>query len=1037
MLVSLMMVLAMLACNAFGLDPQKNLTQYGHRAWQTENGLPQNTVHSVVQTRDGYIWLATEGGLVRFDGVQFAVYDRQAPAHLRSSTINCLFESPTESDRDPLRDLTDLSSDLWIGTEDGLVKRRGEVFTSFSVADGLPSNTIWSIFQDRARRLWVVTPEGLAQYENGRFQTFTIADGIATPASVAEGIDGSFWIGTRRGLQHFNTQGGGRVESNSLLGGFDIRAVAATRDGRVWAGTQSGLYYIDAGKGAAPILLQGLPSNEITSLTNARDGSLWVGTTKGAAAIQGRNIVAAYSAREGLTGDNVESFYQDREGAMWIATNRGVARVFQGHLDAFGAGVSLTGNVVLSVFEDHEGSLWLGTEAAGLDMVHDQKFTTYTTADGLPDDLTRAVIQDKSDGSMWVGTNGGGLGHFDHGKLSKLTTSSGLSSDIVLALGNDASGDLWAGTPDGLNRIHQGNIKVLTSADGLVDDFVRSLYAASDGTLWIGTRRGLSHLENGRFTSYSRMEGLGSDLVGAIVEDPDHSLWIATLDGLTHMDHRKFTTLTMRDGLTSNVITALYADQKGSLWIGTNQGGLNRLHDGRITAYPPETTLLPDSIYAILEDAIGNLWLASRTGIYRVAKEQLNAFADGKSASIAATEYGTADGMRIAEASSGGHPAAWKRTDGTMWFATLKGVAAVDPEHLRTNIVPPPVAIDEVLIDDQPVSTAAPLTLTPGKSRFEFHYTGLSFIAPQKVRFRYKLVGFDRDWIDAGSRRTAYYTNLSPGQYDFRVLACNNDGVWNETGAAIHFRLKPHFYQTYWFYLLLAAALALVAYCIDRWRLRQVELRFGAVLSERGRIAREIHDTLAQSLVGISVQLELVNRLLASSVDSARAQLDQARGLVRESLTEARSSIWDLRSQAAETEDFASRLTRMAAAASESSQNKIKIKAKVSGTYRPLSPKVEAELLRIAQEAVTNAVRHAKPTRVGIDLRFESRELRMTIQDDGCGFDGQPHPQSAGPEGHFGLTGMKERAEDIGAALAIESAPGKGTQVSVSLPLES
>ena len=321
--------------------------------------------------------------------------------------------------------------------------------------------------------------------------------------------------------------------------------------------------------------------------------------------------------------------------------------------------------------------------------------------------------------------------------------------------------------------------------------------------------------------------------------------------------------------------------------------------------------------------------------------------------------------------------------------------------------------------------------------RFEFRYAGMSFIAPQKVRFRYRLEGFDRDWVDAGTRRAAYYTNLPPGKYRFRVLACNNDGVWNETGASLDFRLKPHFYQTIWFYVALILGLALLTYAIYRWRLRQVELRYDAVLSERGRIAREIHDTLAQGLVGISVQLELVNRLLASSVESARTQLDHARNLVRDSLTEARSSIWDLRSQAAETEDFATRLCRMAATATENSVPKIRVKSKVSGTYRPLSPKTEAELLRIAQEAVTNAVRHAKPTHIAIELRFGARDLEMMIQDDGCGFDGHPHPQSTGPEGHFGLTGMRERAAEIGGTLAIDSAPGKGTRVTASVPLES
>ena len=1026
-------MLAALATAAFALDPQKPLTQYGYRSWQTDSGLPQNTVHAIAQTQDGYIWLATEGGLVRFDGVQFVVYDKQAPARLRSDTINSLFVSRS----------SDGASSLWIGTEDGLARRRGEGFDIFGTNNGLPSNTIWSVFQDRAGTLWVVTLGGLARHRNGRFESLPIAAGIVNAKCIAEAADGSFWIGTNRGLERFDPTNG-KVVGNPLLPNSEIQAVAETLDGKIWVGTRNGLYAFDPAKSPIPALVAGLPSNEITAFTNARDGSLWVGTAKGVAVIQGgpqASPTTIYTTREGLPGDRIESAYQDREGAMWIATNRGVARIFQGVVQAFAARESLADGQILSLYEDREGSLWIGTESSGLDMAHDQKFNTYTTADGLSDDLVRSVMQGR-DGSMWIGTNGGGLNHFKDGRFTSLTANNGLASDIVLALGNDPAGglpnnDLWIGTPDGLNRLHDGKIIAFTSADGLADDFVRSLYAASDGSMWIGTRRGLSHLQNGHFTSYSSMDGLGSDLVGAITESSDHTLWIGTLGGLTHLARGKFTNLTTRDGLAGNVITALYADHKGALWIGTNQAGLCRLLDGKITVYPPGATHLPESIYAILEDAIGNLWLASRTGIYRVAKEDLNNYADRKSAPIELTAFGTADGMKIAETSSGGHPAAWKLTDGTMWFATLKGIAAVDPEHLAKNTVPPPVAIDEVLIDDQPASTAGPLTVAPGRSRFEFHYAGLSFIAPQKIRFRYKLEGFDRDWIDAGSRRTAYYTNLPPGNYGFHVLACNNDGVWNETGAVVAFRLRPHFYQTYWFYLALLLVLGAVIYQIYHWRLRQVELRYDAVLSERGRIAREIHDTLAQSLVGISVQLELVNRLLASSLDTARTQLDHARSLVRDSLTEARSSIWDLRSQAAETEDLATRLSQMAAKATSGAVPRINVKSKISGTYRPIAPKTEAELLRIAQEAVNNAVRHAKPSQIEIVIRFGQRELQMTIQDDGCGFDGQPHPQSAGPAGHFGLSGMRERAEQIGGAFAIESAPGKGTQIQVNVAIDN
>ena len=1008
-----------LACldRALALDPHKNLHQYGHHSWQTDNGLPQNTVHAVLQTRDGYIWLATEGGLVRFDSTQFVVFGKESPAHLPSNSVNSLFE--------------DSHGDLWIGTQDGLVRRRGSEFKTFAAKDGLPDNTVWSVLEGRSGAVWVVTAAGVARYRNGGFEPFPIAEGLSNKSTAIEAADGPLWIGTQAGPVRLKD---GQIDHVGT-GNFEVQALAGTSDGRVWVGTHTGLESFAADRPASIRSVEGLPSKDVLALLAARDGRLWIGTANGLSVLQGGRI-RSYTTSEGLPSNRIAALYEDREGAIWISTSRGLARIFAGRVEAFNSGDELSGNTILSIYEDREGSLWLGTESGGVDLLRDQKFTGYTTANGLSDDLVRSVYQDRS-GIIWVGTNAGGLDRFDHGRFSSLTTADGLSSNIVLALGDDAEGNLWVGTPDGLDRIRDGHTTVFTSADGLADDFVRSIHAASDGSLWVGTRHGLSHLEHGRFTTYTSADGLGSDLVGAITEDRSEgkhgSLWIGTLGGLSHFENGKITTINTRDGLASNIVTALYQDPQGTLWIGTNGGGLNRLSGGEMTRYSAATEL-PENIYSILEDARGNLWFSSNTGIYRASKKELEKYAADSSTTVHTSIYGTADGMKISECSSGGHPAAYKLHDGTFWFATLKGIAAIDPEHLALNTVPPPVVIEQVSVDDE-IASGGPLVLPPGHSRFSFQYAALSFVAPQKVRFRYKLEGFDKDWVDAGVRRTAYYTSLPPGKYRFRVIACNNDGVWNEAGAAIQLRLKPHYYQTYWFYLLLALGLALLGNQVYRWRVRQVELRFAAVLGERGRIAREIHDTLAQSLVGISVQLELVSRLLSSSAESAKEHLDQARILVRNSLTEARTSIWDLRSQSAGREDLVARLTKMAAEATAGSA--VKVQSKISGAYRPLATKAEAELVRIAQEAVTNAVRHANPCRIAIELRFDPRQLQMTIQDDGCGFDGLAHPRSSGPNGHFGLTGMRERAELIGGTLTVESAPGKGTEISVQVAIES
>jgi signal transduction histidine kinase/ligand-binding sensor domain-containing protein len=893
----LFLALAFTSPKLTALDNRKELSRYGRQTWQTESGLPQNTVHAILQTRDGYIWLGTEGGVVRFDGLKFVVYDTQNTPELRSNNIRSLLE--------------DREGTLWIGTADGLTKLKSSEFSTFTVDQGLPNNSVWSVHEDRVGGLWVTTADGVSQYRGGRF--------------VAQ----------------------------SMLPDRDVGAVVPDD------------------------LKRRLPSKRIVAV------------------------------------------YEDKEGTLWVSTDRGVARIIGDRIDRFAPNDFLSGSLVLSFYEDREGNLWLGTESEGLTVLRDQKFITYT------DDLVRCAFQDRT-GTVWLGTNSHGVNRFENHKFSSIGAKDGLSSDVILALADDSEGNVLIGTPDGLNVLRNGRNTILTSAEGLADDFVRSIYKDLDDSLWIGTRRGLSHWSQGKFTTYTQADGLGSDLVGALLRDARKNLWVATLQGLTRFSDGKFKNYTVRDGLSSNVITALYEDSAHTLWIGTQGGGLNRFRDDRIAPYP-STLGLPGVIYGILEDAHANLWLASKTGIVRVSKKDLNRFAEGQTTTVTLVTYGTADGLRVSECTGGGHPAAWKNKDGTLWFATLKGVAVIDPEHAKLNLVPPPVVLESVTIDDQAFEPAKARDLPAGHTRFAFEYAGLSFVSPHTVRFKYKLEGFDRNWIDAGTWRVAYYTNISPGRYRFRVSARNNDGVWNESGASFAFRLRPHFYQTYWFDFLIVMALALLAYEIYRWRVRQVEAQFRAVLNERNRIAREIHDTLAQGFVAVSVQLELIARMLSISTESAREQLKVATSVVQNSLSEARRSIWELRSQRSENEDLPARLSHIVQQVTSTSG--VKVDFQVVGAYRPLPGDIENELIRIAQEALANVVRHADAKQVSIDLNFQRKKLRMTIADDGRGFTREEN--SSGPDGHFGLKGMQERADQIDAELIVKSAPGHGTQVSV------
>ncbi len=1028
---------------AVALDPQRSLEHFGHQAWRTDSGLPQNTVHAILQTRDGFLWLGTDGGLVRFDGIDFVTFDAENTPAFKSDTVNHL--------------LQDESGALWISTASGLLRYQGGAFTAYGAAQGLPADTVWFSHQDKRHRLWAITAAGPAWFNGKSFTALAGAQsaGPMHPHAMVEDEHGTLWLGGSSGVLAVDTTPATPRAGLRLLDGVPVETVELDGKGALWIGTGQGLqrYAQDV---LVPVLH--LPGKtEVTSLYPDPEDGMWVGTATGILHLAKDGTRVALEEK-GL--GRVDGLYRDREHVLWVATESGVFRVKGDRLQAFAPGSPLAVNRVLSMYEDREGDLWMGTDSGGLHVLRDQKFTTYTTADGLSGNLVRCVFA-SAKGELWIGTDGAGLNQRTGSGFAHYSTADGLSSNVILSLAGGAGDDLWVGTPNGLNLLHQGKVKRFTSADGLPDDFIRSLYADRDGSLWIGTRHGLAHLSGDKFTTFSSMDGLGSDFIGAILRSRSTSLsdplWIGTSAGLSRLENGVFTNTTVEQGLSNNTVTAIEQDTQGkdtqgTLWLGTNGGGLNRLTGGgKIQALPWSSQGLPGTIYGMLEDAAGHLWLSSKTGIFRVSIHALNQYLSGAAHAIAVEAYGTADGMNIRECSGGGHPAAWKLADGSLWFATLDGVSFIDPEHAPENRVPPPVEIEKVLVDDQVRSLQGELTIKPGANRLEFRYAGLSFVAPQKVEYRYQLEGFDHGWIEAGTRRAAFYTNLPPGSYRFRVLAANNDGVWNTAGASFGLRLMPHYYQTWWFYSALALALLVLGYLVYRWRVLAVEAQWAAVLRERGRIAREIHDTLAQGFVGVSVQLELVARLLAGSggaapkIEPVVEQLDQARALVRASLADARTSIWDLRSGAAggpnpsspnpssidQPEDLPSRLRRSCTRLAGGSSTKVYLQVK--GTYRPVSPKIEEELLRIGQEAVANAIRHASATRIDVQLVYEAARVSLRVEDDGRGFT--PVVGTDGPEGHYGIRGMRERAGEIDAALWLESTVGEGTRVSVEAPL--
>lgn len=767
------------------LDPSKSIAQYGLDAWVTRDGLPQNSVTALLQTRDGYLWMGTEEGLVRFDGVRFTVYSTRNTPAFRQNRIEALAEGPDGS--------------LWVGTVDGLFRKRGDDFTAYGVAEGLLNESILALLADPDGSLWIGTLRGgLACWKKERFVSrLTRAQGLPDDMviALARSRDGSLWVGTDGGL-------------------------ARVREGRVVSRTTTS---------------DGLPSNRVNDILEGRDGELWVATSGGLARLSGGRATAV---TKGTAFSSINALRQDRGGTIWTGTSRGLSRVRGGAVDPFDAADGPPhGVVVVCLLEDHEGSVWIGTDGDGLLRLRDAPIVTYGKRDGLTKEFVHAVLEDPQ-GTVWLGTREGGLNRLRDGRLSAMTTRDGLPHDTVSALTQARDGALWIGTSGGgVARLKDGHVRVYARENGLSSNLIRVLLEDRRGALWIGTSGGgLDRLDRGRVTAFSVSDGLAGDTVVDLCEDRDGALWIGTTTGVSRFQNGTFRTFGESEGL-SYAVRALRADPDGTLWIGTSGGGLFRMRAGRLSAVTERQGLYDDVVFAILDDAAGNLWMSCNRGIFRVARRELEEFFAGKRASVTSAAYGEADGMKSAECNGGFQPSAWRGGDGRLWFATIRGVAVVDPRAIRVNREPPPVVLERVIVDGRDLGAVAGQAFPPGSRSIELDYAGLSFLSSERMRFKYRLEGVDADWVDAGARRAAYYTKLSPRHYVFRVIASNSDGVWNRTGASLPFSVRPFFWQTPWFYTLCASLVLLAAVASFQVRVRGLRLREDEL---RRRVAEEI-----------------------------------------------------------------------------------------------------------------------------------------------------------------------------------------------------
>ncbi len=756
----------------------KPITQYVQEVWQAKEGLPQNSVQAIVQTRDGYVWLGTQDGLARFDGVRFTVWNKENTPQIKHNNIRALYESK--------------AGDLWVGTDAGLCCLKNGEWISFGSAQGLSNEIVSSICEGRGGEMWIGTwGGGLNRLKNNSIKSF----------SAPEGLSNDF-----------------------------VTAVHEDRAGNVWVGTYGGLNCLKNGKFTAYTTEDGLSHDRLRSILEDREGNLWIGTRGGGLNLFRDGKFTALTTKDGLSNDSVWAIFEDRAGILWIGTyGGGLNRFHEGKFTAFTAEQGLSDDFVWSISEDCEGGLWIGTGGGGLNRLQDGKFISYTMRDGLVHDIAWSLYEDERR-NLWIGTYGGGLSRYaKNGVWTSFTADEDLPNNFVEAICGDGEGGVWIGTDGGgLSRFKNGEWLNFTTEQGLSHNAVSALFCDRAGALWIGTKGGgLNRLKDGALTLYTTAEGLSNDFVRAICEDKEGCIWVGTRGGgLCCLADGKWKNYTTKDGLSHNVIFSIYVDADSTLWICTGGGGLNRFKDGKFTSYTTREGLFHDSPYKALEDFRGNLWLSSSKGVFSVSKKELEEFVLGLREKITSKAFGIDDGMKSSECNGGFQSAGLRLSDGRVCFPTIKGVVVVNPEDLKVNNLAPPVVIEKIIVDKMEINgRTSKVVLPPGKGELEFQYTGLSFTSPTKVQFKYKLEGFDREWTEAGTRRAAFYTNIPPGDYRFRVVACNSDGIWNETGASFSFTLQPHFYQTKSFYSLCMTAAGGLAFAAYKRRVQQIKTR--------------------------------------------------------------------------------------------------------------------------------------------------------------------------------------------------------------------
>jgi ligand-binding sensor domain-containing protein len=961
------------ASAARALDPSTPLAQYGHDVWTSDSGLPQNSITAILQTRDGYLWLGTQEGLVRFDGVRFTTFDSRNTPSFGDDWVQSLVEA---------RDGT-----LWVATVAGLARMRGGEFLP-PLAGPLATAMIDAIEEGRDGSMWVTSDAGV----------FRLRDGHAAPYGAAEGLPAH------------------------------VRAFATDASGALWAGGAFGIARLAGDRFEPWRVSDGFPAG-VYSLAADAEGGLWAGTAKGLARVRGRDVRLWTDAAVGASPAVARVLYPDHDGNLWLGTESGLIRFRDGQFLHHGTAEGLSSDRILSIAEDREGSLWIGTSDGGLNRIKEQRIAIFTSRDGLSDDKLWSVFEDHA-GNLWAGTAEGVLNRLVPGS-DRFEPFVSLGA-AIMCMAEDASGALWIGTRGGgLVRLVGRRITRISTADGLSGSFISSVLVDRSGDLWVGTMgSGLNRWSKGRWTSWRARDGLGSDGVFSIFEDRAGALWVGTFGGgVVRVEDGRLTRFTTRDGLAHDVVMSAYQDSDGTYWFAT-RGGLSRYAGGRFTTYRQREGLFHDAAQRVIEDGRGSFWLTSNRGVFRISASELAAAAqtpaqrgtsDAQGRIPDRVTFTTAIGMIRAEC-NGTQEGALRTRDGRLWFPTVKGLAMADPARIELNPVAPPVVVEHVLADGRP--TVGP-RIPVATRRLEFQYTALALRYPHDVRFRYRLEGFDKDWVDAGTRRAAYYTNLAPGRYRFRVRAANEDGVWNETGASVPLEIPRRFTQTTAFRVLLLVAVAALATLLYRLRVRRLGMR------ERLRTA-----LVEAQLDALQFQLRphfLFNTLnsilplVGRDPERARQMVIRLGELLRLSLQSEDTPLVTLEEEIAILEKYLS---------IERVRFRDRLDATISVAPDVASAKVPSFLL---QPLVENAIQHgvggrAGAGRIAVSAAPDGGDLVLRVRDDGPG----PKADAAEKTSGIGLRNTRRRLEALYPGhyeLTLRHGPQGGAEATIRIPL--